>query len=94
MASFLSKVTGPSTKNILTDAFIEYVDLTSDNDNLKEVMSKIFDRLKDKSKREETVREIEETLFNHNYSNDKGAFNHILNKINKNLTKKRQIKPT
>ncbi len=85
MASFLSKVTGPSTKNILTDAFIEYVDLTSDNDNLKEVMSKIFDRLKDKSKREETVREIEETLFNHNYSNDKGAFNHILNKINKEL---------
>ena len=85
MTSFLPRETRPSPKNVLTDAFIEYLDLTNENDNLKEAMSTILNRLKDKRKLKETVREIDETLFNHNYGNDKGAFNHILNKINKEL---------
>ena len=88
MASFLPTETGRSTKNILTDAFIQYVDLTNEDDNLQEALSTFINRLKDKSKNKETVRDIEETLFNHNYGNDKGAFNHIVNRINNELEQK------
>jgi len=88
MASFLPTETGRSTKNILTDAFIQYVDLTNEDDNLQEAISTFINRLKDKSKNKETVRDIEETLFNHNYGNDKGAFNHIVNRINNELEQK------
>lgn len=82
MASLLPRETGSSTKNILTDAFIQYVDLTNKDDNLQEAISIVLDGLKSKNKND-TLNKIEDTLINHEYGDDKGAFNHILNKINK-----------
>ena len=82
MATFLSKEMDPSNKNVLTEAFIEYIDLTNEDDNLQEAINKVMDGLKSKNK-DETLTGIEDTLINHNYGDDKGAFNHILNKINK-----------
>ena len=71
-----------SKKNVLTEAFIEYLDLTNEDDNLHGAINKVLDDLKSKNKNK-TLNEIEDTLINHEYGDDKGAFNHILNKINK-----------